>query len=311
MAQLNTYYLDGTTLLTSTSVFQDAALTIVAADGWYSDSTNYRQLINGILGPVVSCPSCSVACGTGLSFSGTNGLFQLDYSLGTDLGAIIVYFNPQAVVDGIQTKLGSTIYNNATSPQFGYVGSGARFNFLGDQNATGAADIGPTLDLGGYTNQDFYLADSSGAFPQTPTNQNGTVQGTSADVNTTTATPSYCTIVIPRTDYTNSSITILVFGPPGTSTAWNVDVNCPVLLTSTPSGNKDETCEQTSTYPNLIYVAPNYNGTAGEPAVHEFAFRDASGVTLQGAGTYVINPPSGKKQITVSSDGVITNVITC
>jgi len=238
-------------------------------------------------------------------------LFQLDYSLGTDLGAIIVYFNPQAVVDGIQTKLGSTIYNNATSPQFGYVGDGSRFNFLGDQNATGAADIGPTLDLGGYTNQDFYLADSSGAFPQTPTNQNGVAQGTSADVNTTTATPGYCTIVIPRTDYTNPNITLLVFGPPGTSTAWNVEVNCPVLLTSTPSGNKDVNCEQTSTYPNLIYVAPNYNGTAGEPAVHEFAFRDASGVTLQGAGTYVINPPSGKKQITVSSDGVITNVITC
>jgi len=44
MAQLNTYYLDGTTLLTSTSVFQDAALTTVSADGWYSDSTTIDNL---------------------------------------------------------------------------------------------------------------------------------------------------------------------------------------------------------------------------------------------------------------------------
>lgn len=311
MAQLNTYFLDGTTLLTSTSVFQDAALTILAADGWYSDSTNYRQLINGILGPVVSCPSCTTPCGSSLSFSGNNGLFQVNYNLGTDLGAIIVYFNPQSVVDGVQANLGGVIYNNATSPQFGYVGNGARYNFLGDQNSTGAADIGPTLDGGGYTNQDFYLADSSGNFPASPTNQNGSVQGTSADVNTTAATPGYCTIVIPRTNYNDLSIILLVFGPPGTFTAWDLEVECPVLLTSTPAGNKNETCEQTSTYPNLIYVAPNYNGTAGEPAVHEFVFRDNSGVTLEGACTLVINPPSGKKQITVSSDGVITNVTTC
>jgi len=311
MAQLNQYYLDGTTLLTSTSVFDDAALTVVATDGWYSDSTNFRQLINGILGPVVDCPSCQTNCGTVLSLSGSNGLYQLDYNLGTDLGAIIVYFNPQSVVDGIQAKLGSKIVNKATSPQFGFVGSGSRYNFLGDQSSTGAADIGPTLDLGGYSNQDFYLANSSGNFPATPTNQNGTVNGTSADVNTTAGPPNYCTLVIPRTDYTDSSITLLIFGPPGTSTGWNLEVECPVLLTSTPSGNKDVNCEQTTTFPNLIYVAPNYNGTAGEPALHEFAFRDASGVTQQGAGNYVINPPSGKKQIAVSVNGVITSVTPC
>ena len=43
MATLGTFFLDGPTLETSTTVFTDATLTTAAADGWYSDSVNYRQ----------------------------------------------------------------------------------------------------------------------------------------------------------------------------------------------------------------------------------------------------------------------------
>ena len=61
----------------------------------------------------------------------------------------------------------------------------------------------------------------------------------------------------------------------------------------------------------MSYVAPNSNGTAGDPALNEFAFVDENGVTKYTAGNYTINPASGKKFITIDQNGVITNFITC
>ena len=184
---------------------------------------------------MVACPSCVTPCGNALNFNGANGLYEISYGIGTNLGAIIVYFNPQSVVDGISCVYGNLIYNTATSPSFGFVGSGSIYNFLGSSSATGANNIGPTLDAGGYTGQDFYLADANGNFPNTPTNSNGVVTGSSADVNLTTPTgPGYVTIDIPRTTVGFNTLTLRVFGPPGTVTAWNATVNCPVQLTPTP-----------------------------------------------------------------------------
>ena len=58
-------------------------------------------------------------------------------------------------------------------------------------------------------------------------------------------------------------------------------------------------------------MAPNINGTPGEPAVNEFAFGDGNGELKYIQGQYIINPPSGPKSITVSSDGVISNIVNC
>ena len=268
MATLGTYFLDGTTLETSTIVFTDAALTIVAADGWYSNGTNYRQQINGALGPVVACPSCVTPCGSALTFSGNDGLYEITYGVGTDLGAIIVYFDPANVPDGISCVFGNQIFNTVTSPQFGFLGSGSTFNFLGANNASGAASVGPTLDAGGYTGQDFYLADANGNFPNTPTNTNGVVTGSSADVNfTPNVGPGDCTIVIPRTSTQFSSVTLRVFGPPGAGTAWDATVNCPVALTPTPISAPNSDCS-VAAFPNTVYAAPNSGGTPGSPAIN-------------------------------------------
>jgi len=311
MATLGTFFLDGPTLETSTTVFTDATLTTAAADGWYSDGVNYRQQINGILGPVVACPSCVTPCGSALAFNGANGLYEITYGIGTDLGAIIVYFNPQSVVDGISCVYGNVVYNTATSPNFGFLGSGSIYNFLGASNATGANNIGPTLDAGGYTGQDFYLADANGNFPNTPTNSNGVVTGSSADVNLTPNTgPGAVTIVIPRTTVGFTSITLRVFGPPGAVTAWSATVNCPVALTPTPISNPNVDCGNAS-FPNTVYVAPNISGTAGSPAVNEFAFQDENGEIGYPAGDYQINLGASTALITIDVNHVITAYNPC
>ena len=58
------YYLDGTNLGNSTSVYLDADLTQVAPDGFYSNGYTYRQLSNGVLLASVTCPSCDGGGGT-------------------------------------------------------------------------------------------------------------------------------------------------------------------------------------------------------------------------------------------------------
>ena len=312
MGTLLNYFLDGPTLETSTTVFTDDTLTTAAADGWYSNGTNYRQQINGILGPVVACPSCATNCGTNLAFNGSNGLYEISYSMGTDTGAIIVYFNPFNVVDGISCVFGNQVYNTATSPQFGFIGNGSTYNFVGASNAGGAANIGPTLDAGGYTGQDFYLASAQGNFPANPTNSNGVVTGSSADVNLTPNTgPGFITIVIPRPNVQFTTLTLRAFGPPGQQTNWDATVNCPTPLTPTPITTPNSDCS-VAAFPDTVFVAPNVGGTAGTPAINEFAFIDENGsVGYPPGNDYLISLGNTSALIDIDQNHVITSFTPC
>lgn len=65
MASSGNYYLDAATLALATTVYDNAALTVASADGYYADGSIVRQQINGVLQAVANCPSCTVsACRT-------------------------------------------------------------------------------------------------------------------------------------------------------------------------------------------------------------------------------------------------------
>lgn len=59
MATQATYYLDGPSLSAASVIYDDANLTTVAADGFYSDGVISREQASGVLLPQVSCPSCN------------------------------------------------------------------------------------------------------------------------------------------------------------------------------------------------------------------------------------------------------------
>lgn len=59
MATQGTYYLDAPSLSSASVVYDDANLTTVAADGFYSDGTITREQSSGALLPQVACPSCN------------------------------------------------------------------------------------------------------------------------------------------------------------------------------------------------------------------------------------------------------------
>lgn len=306
-ATLGNYYIDGPTLATATAVYTDIDLTICAADGWYSDGTTVRYQFNCLLQAAASCPSCVAPCTTTITTTGGTGIYSLTYSTGEDLGAMLIYFDPQSVPDGLRAIFDGVTYNEVTSPNFGYLASATPGNYvvLGNSGSDCTPGVAVTLNAGGYTNLDEYEYNPSTSVFDLVGNS-GVVTGTGTDVNLTAGPPGYCTMVIPRPSNTATECLVQMVG--FCSTAWDIEIACPEPLTSTPLGVEGENCAVTE---DIFYAAPNRGGTAGEPAIFEFAFTDSSGVTKLAAGDYTINPPSGQKQMTVDANGVITNLVNC
>ena len=59
MATLGTYYFNGTSFASATSVYTDAALTTLAPDGYYSNGSIIRQQLNGLL---LNAQACDYLC---------------------------------------------------------------------------------------------------------------------------------------------------------------------------------------------------------------------------------------------------------
>lgn len=59
MATLGTYYYDSSSFTNATTIYDDADLTTVSQNGWYSDNTIVRQQISGVLyaGQVCATPT--------------------------------------------------------------------------------------------------------------------------------------------------------------------------------------------------------------------------------------------------------------
>ncbi len=84
MSPLETYYLNGPDLASSTAIFTDIGMDTCAPDGFYSDETIARELVNCVLQPAQNCPEecvepsffrvlnpqsiCNTFCQTGSSF---------------------------------------------------------------------------------------------------------------------------------------------------------------------------------------------------------------------------------------------------
>tara|TARA_R110002012_G_scaffold233815_2_gene407198 strand:- start:24757 stop:25689 length:933 start_codon:yes stop_codon:yes gene_type:complete len=308
-ASLGNFYIDAPTLATATAVFDDVDLTVCAADGFYSDGTTVREQFNCVLLAAQPCPSCGVACSDTITATGNTGVYNLSFDTGSDLGAMIVYFDPVGAPDGLRAIFDNVTYNEVTSPVYGYLASPNSGNYvvLGNSSSDCTPGVGVTLDGGGYTGLNLYQYNSvTSSFDLLSTT--ATVTGTSADVQLTTNIPGYCTMVIPRPNNNANSVLVDMVG--FCTTAWNLEINCPAALTSTPISLGSVDCNITD-FENLVFVAPNRGGTAGEPALNEFAFNDGNGVDKYPAGQYIINPPSGKKNITIDANGVITLFTAC
>ena len=309
-----TYYLNGTTLANSTAVFDDAELNTCATDGFYSDGVIVRQQLNCSLLPPSNCESCNLACGNtaSVNLGGNGGYFTMKADTGTDVGAILVYFKSLNIPDGIRVEQNGVYYNElvAASGATIYYSASANpngFTYTGTTGSTATCDANfgvSTIDVSkpnyNYTGGNFLETGGSTTLQIEPT-----------DVILDAYTGFYM-MVIPKTIAFGNILNFEIMSPCSSST-WEVEVKCPVLLTEVPTAvgaGSPSDCTIT-TFPLSYYNAPLDETSFGEPTVGDFIFTDAYGETKVAAGDYVINPSSAKQQMVVDANGVITSLTNC
>ena len=84
----------------------------------------------------MACPSCVLPCGSGVNTSGNQGVYELSFSAGADLGCTIIYFEPFGIPDGIRALWNGNTYNELTGGD-GYKASTAspdHYTFIGNSN---------------------------------------------------------------------------------------------------------------------------------------------------------------------------------
>lgn len=310
MATTGTYYIDGATLSLASAAYSDATLTTPAPDGFYSDGSVVRQQVGGVFVTLTTCESCSAPCGQTLVYSGGQGIYTAPFDTGLGTGCVIIYFRPNNKVHGIRAKRGALTYNKLTSVVDGYHGSTVLTNYTFVGNAIYDCGVAAALSGGGYSGLNEYVW--NGSFFAL-TGSAGVVTGAAGDVSYSTGNPSWMTLRVPKTAATPRDVSVEIVAPCATG-AFDLQVNCPVLLTGMPTSDKGIDCITKGLYPNTYYNVPNFGGTFGVPAEREFFCQDPYGNVKAAAGTYVVfNPPTipDPLELTVDSNGVITNIQIC
>jgi hypothetical protein len=309
MAISSTYYLNAPSLASATSVFSNAGLTTLAADGFYSDGVISREQVSGVLLPQQTCPSCATPCGETVDASGGQGIYLLDLETGTtvgDVGAVIVRFEPYGVPDGIRGTLGANVYNKLVSSVDGLHQSSNAGSF------TYVGQTGGDCGISGTT----YPALAEFTYNGTTFIATGDTQSVTVapgDVSLGVSAPGNCLMVIPKLTPSPSIINFEVVGP-CSGTAWQMSVACPELLTGFSSSvsavSSVAACalSETTTYYNASLA-----DTPGTVGLYDLVFADAYGSTPLTAGYYRASGSitGGNDWFQVSSAGVVVALGVC
>lgn len=297
MATSSTYYLDAPSLSSATVVYSNAALTTVAANGFYSDGSIVREQVSGVLLPQQICPACAIPCGGTISASGTQGIYYLNTDLGTATGAVVIEFDPLSVPDGIVAVYDSTIYNGVSSPNYGWLqGTAGLATYIG----TTGADCGIVAGSP-YTLNEFQYNGTS--FVALGTTESVTILAGQTEL--TASAPGTTIMVIPKTASAPSILNLSFIGP-CVGTAFNISVSCPAALPSFASStvNAGSATACADSVDQTYYVA-YVNGSGGTLGLYDLVFSDANGEFKLGAGYYKTTAAGANDWFQVDGNGVI------
>jgi hypothetical protein len=312
MATLGQYYYDGTSFTFATGLFTDAALTVVAPDGWYSQGGTYRQMSGGVLQSPQSCASCITACSTSVS-QDVFAQSKVTIDMGVNTGAVVVQFT----VGLTSTARCTWTYNSVSaseysSPNFGYVqGLIGDENCCGVNNATGSGGLlysGAVQQYSGAT----WVPDGNVATWGPYANQ----ASGGVDLDNTGVGFGTTIMVIPKTSASLTTIDFVVDTPAPSSSAtwdWTLNALCPASLDSFQAFNTsfvDCPTACVNTTANTDFYHALVAGTAGQPAVHDWVFTDADGVTAIADGYWSVFF-AGAWHCMETQNGVIINLTAC
>jgi hypothetical protein len=302
------YYLDAPSLSLATAVYTDAALSICAADGVYSDGTITRVQTSCVLGPAKLCPSCGEDCGASLDESKvTTGVYSSTIDLGNDpgdTGAIIISFEPLSFPNGFKAVYDGVTYNTFSSPIYGYVTAPSGLtNYIGDQDN----DCG--ISSSSFILNNYDWDDATNAYVY-----NGTTSAVSAlpsQLNLTANSPGVCIMVIPKFGINPSSLDITIESPCGAN--FNLDVSCPAPLSPVLASQSGITSASVcGDDENITYYVAPVNGDGVTLGLFDWVFLNPNGEVNSASGYYYApsSLPSGYDWFLVQN-GVIIQMGVC
>lgn len=317
MSTLGTYYLNAPSLSSATAAYDDAALTIPAADGFYSDGVTVRELVSGVFTNVISsCAPCAAPCSiTPINVIEGKSFLEMYQDMGStilDVGAIVIEIDYIATSPplGLYFEYDGTLYNALSSQNFGFVQGPAGPNqviYIGNTAddcgilAAGYQSI-PVQEFNPVTN----VFDNTGQFLS--------VAALAPQIQLSAGIPGKYVMVIPKP---TASPSILYFQGrllcnPNTFT---ITVNCPANL---PSFTSTEDCllqiDTCALGTNQVYHSADVNGTTslgGFFGLYDWVFSDSFGQTVLPDGWYRSpSVPSPDTSFEVQ-DGVIIGFGAC
>jgi len=265
------FYLNSPSLESATTVFLNAEMTLTAPDGYYQFGGIVRELSGGVLLPPQVCPSCAFPCSDyPIDGGGEEGVYKINISVGSGLGAIIVTVNPDAIPSGFIAQYDSAYYNAFSSVTYGYLAATTGATYLGKTaDDCGIVAGSPyTLDVYRYNGTDFTLSSNTEV-----------VTAISSQIQTTVDSPSDCIMVIPKINSAPSTLELTIYTtcPYGAFTA---EVSCPALLTEIASPSTSRYSDSASACiatKNQTYYIAHVNGSGGTLALYDYVFSDAYG----------------------------------
>ena len=311
----STFYLNGDTLSTATTVYSDAALTVPAADGWYQAIVNgnsiVRNQVAGVLSSVQICASCVEDCRdvslppVSVTLTG-NSFYDITYDLGNSPGVSAIRFTPDiaggifVTYDGVTKSDSSSVslINSTLNPATSWFPG----PYYGDTSTAGTPTVGTAQKSKynwNYVDQDF---DADGVEPIT------IAAGDLTSLTNGNAGDYILYVSKPTTTLT--TLTVRIISPLATAPDWGIVVECPVRLSAFSSSavqaSSVDICIQPFTV-NLFNLPVKTTSSPGVPTRGDWVFVDVLGQTLASEGYYRV---SGH-YIRVDANGVIVEKTIC
>ena len=308
MAVNSTYYLDAADLATATAVYLDSSLAFLAPDGFYGDGTISRQQSLGILLPSEDCVSpCPIPCGGSIGASGGQGIYLANLDTGSDVGAIVIYFNPDNIPDGVRAIYDGNTYNTLSSPVDGPHKSTNPTGFTVIGNS--ANDCGLSGNITNFPAAIEYLYNGT-SFAQTGNTQSITLNP--GDISLGSSSPGSCIMIIPKVNPSPSVVNLEILGP-CSGTVWSLSLQCPYLLPSFPCSVVGATHDCFIALTETYYFAKVHTGSDGFVGLYDYVFEDAYGAMPLAAGFYTATGQlvGGADYFQVDSNGIIISLGFC
>jgi hypothetical protein len=280
------YYLDGPSLASSTSAYDDPGLNSIAPNGFYSDGVIVRELIDGVFQPQSTCPSCALPCNTGLVAATGDGVWYMDMDLGSSVGAVVVTLDfptPNAFPVGIQVLYDGVIYNSGSSPIYGYLsGTSGLPVFLGNQSYN--CGLIPNSPWSGVPVKKY----DGTTFSASGLTETVNVANTQLDL--TILSPAFFYMIIPKVNPSISTAQVKVITLCGSPSAFSIEVECPSGLvpfdSSQGGASAFEACESSISWTYYVF---HVNGSAGTLGLSDMVFADVNGANPLADGYYQSN----------------------